>query len=169
MNPQFSSEELLDGLKSLATSDAGKSIQILYLGYNNLTEIPKEFAEMKKLSKLDCVHNKIKTLYPMGADIDLTQLTMDYNEIEEIPDNFSGINNIERYSFSHNKLKVLPDMFDASSIYVMSSVNFSYNEIASIENDGNGYKGINASTIDLSYNKLTKFPGAIIQAGSPVS
>lgn len=42
MNPQFSSEELLDGLKSLATSDAGKSIQILYLGYNNLTEIPKE-------------------------------------------------------------------------------------------------------------------------------
>ena len=169
MNPQFSSEELLDGLKSLATSDAGKSIQILYLGYNNLTEIPKEFAEMKKLSKLDCVHNKIKTLYPMGADIDLTQLTMDYNEIEEIPDNFSGINNIETYSFSHNKLKVLPDMFDASSIYVMSSVNFSYNEIASIENDGNGYKGINASTIDLSYNKLTKFPGAIIQAGSPVS
>ena len=157
------------GLKSLATSDAGKSIQILYLGYNNLTEIPKEFAEMKKLSKLDCVHNKIKTLYPMGADIDLTQLTMDYNEIEEIPDNFSGINNIETYSFSHNKLKVLPDMFDASSIYVMSSVNFSYNEIASIENDGNGYKGINASTIDLSYNKLTKFPGAIIQAGSPVS
>lgn len=61
----------------------------------------------------------------MGADIDLTQLNMDYNEIEEIPDNFSGINNIETYSFSHNKLKVLPDMFDASSIYVMSSVNFS--------------------------------------------
>lgn len=169
MNPQISSEDLLQGLKSLAMSDAGKSIQILYLGNNNLTEIPEEFAQMKKLSKLDCVHNKIKTLYPMGEDIDLTQLTMDYNEIEEIPDNFSGINNIETYSFSHNKLKVLPDIFDASSIYVMNSVNFSYNEIESIENDGNGYKGINAATIDLSYNKLTKFPGAIIQAGSPVS
>ena len=50
MNPQFSSEELLDGLKSLATSDAGKSIQILYLGYNNLTEIPKEFAEISAVS-----------------------------------------------------------------------------------------------------------------------
>lgn len=174
MNPQWTSSEVEGGLAALANNPAGQAIQILYMGHNNLTQLPAACSKMKKLGKLDCSYNKIKTLHPLGTDVVLVQLNMEYNQIESVPDNFCGLDDVETFSFAHNKIKVFPNIFDAKSNYVMSSVDFSYNQIASFEGAGsNGsagsFKGVNAQSIDLSYNKLTSFPGIILKTNSPVT
>lgn len=174
MNSQISSADILSGMKAIANGPGGKNLQILYMGYNNMTEIPVEFSKMKKIGKIDFTHNKIKTLHPFGTDVNLVQVSMDYNQIESIPANFCGVENVEEFNFSHNKLKSVPNIFDAKSVYVMSSVDFSYNEISSFDgatslSDKGSFKGINASEVNLAYNKLTAFPSVIFKTNSPVS
>ena len=159
-------------------SESAKKIQILYMSYNNLEVFPESqyLKNMKKLGLLDCMSNNITTLYPFGADIKLTQLNLNYNKITEIPKDFCGFTDqVESLSFAHNKLKYIPNIFNAGSVYVMGSVDFSYNEIGS--DGGNNihpdemdtYKGINASTVTLSFNKISKFPTELFKANSPIT
>lgn len=164
--------------KKLADAPVGAKIQILYLGYNNLEAFPEESSiqNMKKLGLLDCTHNKIKGKLPaFGSDIKLATLNLDYNEIEEIPENFCGFTEqVEGLSFTHNKIKYIPNIFDANSVYVMGSVDFSYNQIGSDNGNnvkpGSGkFKGINAATVSLSDNQISKFPTELFEAGSPIS
>ncbi len=169
-------DRLVADWSRLAQSPVGGKIQILYLGYNNLERMPEDgsIRKMKKLGMLDCTYNKIKGKLPaFGPDIRLATLSLDYNEIEEIPEDFCGFTDeVESLSFTHNKLKYIPNIFDAGSVYVMGSVDFSYNEIGadghSIDPNTGTYKGINASTVSLSNNKISKFPTELFAAGSPI-
>lgn len=174
-NKQWESDVLYRGLNELALyGKSQEKLQLLYLGNNNLKALPASFANFKKLGKLDCVNNQISVIesaFPSTTNI--VQLTMDYNKITRIPRNsdglFCGFANVETISFSNNELTELPDMFDAKAIYVLGGVNFSYNKITSIENANGDYKGINASSVDLSYNQLTDFPSILIKSGSPIT
>ncbi len=174
MNPQISSADIVSGMKTIANGAAGKTLQILYMGHNNMTEIPAEFSKMKKMGKIDFTYNKIKTVHPFGTDVNLVQVTMDHNQIETIPSNFCGVEDVEEFTFSYNKLKKFPNIFDAKSAYVISSVDFSFNQIdgfdgaASLSGVGS-FKGVNASEINLSYNRLTAFPSVIFKTNSPVA
>lgn len=89
-----------------------------------------------------------------GSDVILVQLSMDHNQIEELPrdesGSFCGYADVESFSFAYNKLKKFPNIFSSQSVYVMSSVNFSFNEIDGFEGEEDGtFKGVNASTIAL--------------------
>lgn len=188
-NTGISGNQLEQDWANLANSISGSKIQILYMSYNNLTKFPEEgngtpISKMKKLGLLDCMHNKIGSgstepegykLPALGTDIKLATLTLDYNEIAEIPKDFcSFTDQVETLSFSHNKLKYIPNIFDASLVYVMGSVDFSYNEIGSkggknINCSEEDFKGINASTISLAYNQIETFPKELFSAGSPIT
>ena len=143
----------------VASENISKTLQIFYLTYNNLTVLP-DMSMVKKLGKLDCAYNKIKKIEKaFGSDVVLVQLSMDYNQIEELPrdgsGSFCGYADVESFSFAHNKLKKFPNIFSSQSIYVMSSVNFSFNEIDGFEGEEDGtFKGVNANTIALGGNKL---------------
>ena len=50
----------------------------------------------------------------------------------------------------------------------MGGVNFSNNEIDGVE-DPENFKGINAASVTLSYNKFTTFPKELFTSGSPIS
>ena len=167
---------LADWQKLADDEDTGPKIQILYMGYNNLEAFPphESLKKMVKLGLLDCIHNNISTLNPFGTEVKLTTLKLDYNQIEEIPDDFCAFTDqVEGLGFSHNKLKYIPNIFNAKSVYVMGSVDFSYNEIGSegknIKCGMSEFKGINASTITLSYNQIEKFPTELFASGSPIS
>ena len=177
-NKGICGSQLRDDWQALADADVGKKLQILYLGYNNLKEFPpsKSLAKMEKLGLLDCIQNQLEgRLNYFGSHVKLATLTLDYNEIEEIPDNFCGFTDqVETLSFAHNQLKYIPNIFDASSVYVMGSVDFSYNMIGSdagknISCSEIDFKGINASTISLSNNEITKFPTELFSKGSPIT
>ncbi len=171
-------EQLTADWKRLADAPVGAKLQILYLGYNNLTKFPpsESLAKMEKLGLLDCIQNQLKgKLEAFGSHVKLATLTLDYNEITEIPDNFCGFTDqVETLSFAHNKLKYIPNIFNASSVYVMGSVDFSYNMIGSdagknINCSESDFNGINASTISLSNNEITKFPTELFSKGSPIT
>ena len=176
-NKGISADQLTADWKRLADDeDTGPKVQILYLGYNNLEKFPESesLRKMVKLGLLDCVHNNVNHLEAFGTNVKLTDLKLDYNQIEEIPDNFCAFTDqVEGLGFSHNKLKYIPNIFNANSVYVMGSVDFSYNEIGSegsnIKCSMDQYKGINASTVTLSYNKIKKFPTELFASGSPIS
>lgn len=176
-NPQISNTQLRNDWTTLANKPVGKKLQIFYLGYNSLEEFPEQSAleQMVKLGLLDCSYNKIKTLHPFTSKVKLASLTLDHNEIEEIPDDFCRFTNqVETLDFSHNKLKHIPNIFNGKSVYVMSSVNFSYNQIGSEEGKNincsrEDFNGINASTIDLSNNSITVFPTELFSSESPVT
>ena len=169
-NKGISAAQLRDDWEQMATSKIGKTLQILYLSHNNLVEFPASWAlrNMLKLGLLDLANNNIKKVHAFGKEVELASLYLNNNQIEEIPADLCGFSdNTESLNFSYNKLKKIPNIFDASSIHVMGSVDFSNNEISGVDNAG-GYKGINASTVSLANNKLAKFPSELISAGSPI-
>lgn len=169
-NKGISAAQLRDDWEQMATSKIGKTLQILYLSHNNLVEFPASWAlrNMLKLGLLDLANNNIKKVHAFGKEVELASLYLNNNQIEEIPADLCGFSdNTESLNFSYNKLKKIPNIFDASSIHVMGSVDFSNNEISGVDNVG-GYKGINASTVSLANNKLAKFPSELISAGSPI-
>lgn len=169
-NKGISAAQLRDDWEQMATSKIGKTLQILYLSHNNLEEFPASWAlrNMLKLGLLDLANNNIKKVHAFGKEVELASLYLNNNQIEEIPADLCGFSdNTESLNFSYNKLKKIPNIFDASSIHVMGSVDFSNNEITGVDNAG-GYKGINASTVSLANNKLAKFPSELISAGSPI-
>lgn len=176
-NTGISGDQLKQDWERFAQSAASQAkLQVFYLSYNNLEEFPDGniLKNMKKLAMLDCYDNKLKTLQPFGKEIKLVQLNLSYNEIEEIPDEFCGFTNeVETLNFSNNKLKYIPNIFDASSVHIMGSIDFSNNLIGS---DGGknvkdvaAFKGINASTISLAYNRISVFPTELFSTGSPIS
>lgn len=172
MNPQLAAA-FPNGIKTLAEGEAGKSLQILYLGYNNIASLPAEVSKMKKLGKIDLIYNKLTALPAFGKDVNLVQGTFDFNKIDEIKtikatdgkEYFCGMDDVESLSFSHNELTEFPDIFDASSIYIMASIDFSYNKISKVETK----KGINTNNLSLAGNALKTFPKDLFTAGSPLT
>lgn len=170
-NRGISANQLREDFKRLASEEVGKKIQILYMGYNNLEELPVNSAlkNMTKLGLLDLTHNKVKKLHPFGSHVRLSSLYLDHNEIETIPAEFCGFTEeVETLGFAFNKLKKIPNIFDAKSVFVMGGVNFSNNEIDGVEDPAN-FKGINAANVTLSYNKFTQFPKELFTSGSPIT
>ena len=173
-NPQW--EDVNEGLRALGTGLSAKSLQIIYLNECSLTVLPSEINNMKKLGMLSVASNKIHTIESAYPDISFVQLFLDNNEITEIPHTirngkriFFRIEDVETFSCTYNKLSKFPDIFDAESIYGMSSVDFSYNEITEFENQDAGYQGIYVATLSLANNPdLKKFPKCIADSKSKV-
>ena len=170
----ISGEQLKKDWETFINGASGAKIQVIYMGYNNLEEFPKheDLKKMVKLGMLDCASNKIKKLYPFGKEVNLTKFYLDYNEITEIPHAedgyFFGYSDVESFTCTHNKIKEFPDIFNAKSIYVMASIDFSYNEISSFEN-GDDFRGVNTSQLNLSNNRLETFPGILFKKESPLT
>ncbi len=172
----ISSEQLRKDFIGFINGASGDKIQILYMGYNNLVEMPdyEDLKKMKVLGMIDCTNNKIEKLHPFGKGVNLVNVLFDYNNITEIPHTedgfFCGYNDVESFSFSHNKIKKFPNIFNAKSVYVMKAVNMSFNEIDGFEDEESGnYRGVNVSELNLSNNNFTKFPKALFKTGSPLN
>ena len=171
-NRQWSSDEVLKGLKALATGPSAEKIQLLYLLENNLEIIPKEIKNMKKLGLLDFASNKIHTIEEAwGNEIKPVQLYLDNNQLTSFPVNEDGVfcylDDAETFSARNNKLTQFPDIFDANSMYSINSIDFSYNEISGFTAD---FKGVKVNTLTLANNpQLTKYPVELAQSNSTVA
>ena len=131
---------------------------------------------MVKLGLLDCTNNQIETLHPFGKNVNLTKFYLDNNKITHIPGQpdgdgykyFFGYYDVELFSCSNNLLTKVPDVFNAKSVNIMASVDFSYNLIDGFEN-GDQHHGINAVTVSLSYNRLEEMPSILFKTASPIT
>lgn len=168
----ISAEQLRQDWISIINGNCGDKIQIIYMGYNNLKEFPEydELKKMSKLSMLDCTSNQIEVLHPFGKEISFAKIYLDNNKIKEVPNidgYFCGYSQMESFNISGNKLTKFPDIFNAKSVYVGQSIDFSNNLISEFEN-GENFRGINMSQVNLSRNRLEKFPSILFEKNSPM-
>jgi Leucine-rich repeat (LRR) protein len=177
-NSGISAEQLKSDWEAIADGNSGDRLQMLYMGYNNLKEFPTydKLSKMVKLALLDCTNNQVETLHPFGKNVNLTKVYLDNNKITRIPghreadgyDYFFGYYDVELFSCTNNLLTEVPDIFNAKSVNIMASVDFSYNQITGFEN-GDQHHGINAVTVSLSYNRLETMPAVLFKTGSPIT
>lgn len=173
MNQGIAGDQLLEDWKAIIDGNAGGEIQILYLGFNNLTEIPTYdyLKRMHKMGYLDCTNNKIEIVYPFGKEISLTSALFDNNRITKVyaaeDGYYCGLSQLETFSCSNNRLTELPDIFTSRSVYAMLTANFSSNKIASLEN-GEAWRGLNTGTLNLADNCFEELPPRLIGSGSSI-
>ena len=169
----ISGEQLLADWKALINGKSGAKVQGIYMGYNNLKEFPEydDLNKMRKLGLLDLTNNRIEKLNPFGKEVNLAKVYLDYNKIKEIPNKdgyFCGFEQMESFTASNNEMTVFPDIFNARYINVFQSIDFSGNKISEFEN-GDNFRGVNATQLNLSKNRLETFPAILIKKNSPLN
>ena len=173
-NKGISGDQLKADWEAIIEGNSGDKLQVMYLGFNNLVETPEyeKLKEMTKLGMIDCTNNSLKTVHPFGKGISLAKVFLDYNKIDSLtvaPDGyFCDFSQLESFSATNNEMTLFPDIFNAKSLYVMQSVDFSYNKIEGFKN-GDKFKGINSSAVNITNNKLETFPGILFKTGSPMN
>ena len=173
MNKGISGEQLKADWEAFIDGASGGVVQILYMGYNNLRETPSHdyLKRMTKLGYLDCTNNSLETVHPFGKEISFATIYLDNNRITRLyaaeDGYFCGLSQLETLSCANNCLTELPDIFTAQSIYTVQSVNFSSNEISALEN-GDKWRGINSSSLNLADNRFEEFPERLMKSGSKI-
>ena len=177
-NSGITADSLRNNWIGIIDGNSGDRLQLLYMGFNNLVEFPpyEKLSKMAKLALLDCTNNKIEILHPFGKNVNLTKFYLDNNKITKIPGHlesdgyeyFFGYYDVELFSCTNNRLDSVPDVFNAKSVNIMASIDFSYNNIVGFEN-GDNHRGINAVTVSLSYNRLEEMPAVLFRTGSPMT
>ena len=175
-NPQMLDGEPEKIIDLISKGPAAELIQIIYLNKGNMQTLDGEaISRMKKIGLLDLSYNRIETITaPFGAEVGPVQFYLNNNKLSSFPVDENGIfcrmDDIETFSVSNNLFTELPDIFSSKSIFIMGSVDFSFNHISGVQNAGNGYKGLNVTTLTLNNNaELTEFPAAFAQSGSIIS
>lgn len=160
VNTAVSSME--EGISAINNGPAGKTIQLLYFPNQRIDNMP-DLSNIPRLSVLVIQGCGLKSFTaPFSKDQFFVQFMASDNELTSLPrdekGNFLAYNaETEEVNFSGNKFTELPDIFDAKSAYQVGTVDFSKNQIASVEH-GDAYRGIKAATFDISYNKLKELP-----------
>ena len=173
-NRQWEADDLLEGLKALATGPSAEKLQLLYFNQNSLEVIPKEIKNMKKLGLLDFASNKIHTIEEAwGTDIKPVQLYLDNNQLTSFPVDENGVfcfmDDAETFSVRNNKFTEYPDTFDAKSMYTINSIDLSYAEISGFQN-GENFQGLKVNTLTLANNApMTRYPIEIAKSNSTVA
>ena len=95
------------------------------------------------------------------------------NQLSSFPVDKDGVfcfmDGAETFSVRNNKFTEFPDIFDASSIYTINSIDFSYNKISGFQN-GEKFKGLKVNTLTLANNsEMTKYPVEIAKSNSTVA
>ena len=173
MNRGIAGEQLKADWEALIDGASGSTIQILYMGYNNLRETPTEdmLKRMTKIGYLDLTNNRLEVVHPFGKEISLTTIYLDNNRITRLypaeDGYFCGLMMMETFSCANNCLTELPDLFTAQSIYTMLSADFSSNDITALAN-GDEWRGINTGSLNLSNNRFEELPARIMKSGSKI-
>lgn len=160
VNTAVSSME--EGISAINNGPASKTIQLLYFPNQRIDNMP-DLSNIPRLSVLVIQSCGLKSFTaPFSKDQFFVQFMASDNELTSLPrdekGNFLAYNaETEEVNFSGNKFTELPDIFDAKSAYQVGTVDFSKNQIASVEH-GDAYRGIKAATFDISYNKLKELP-----------
>lgn len=151
-----------EGISAINNGPASKTIQLLYFPNQRIDNMP-DLSNIPRLSVLVIQGCGLKSFTaPFSKDQFFVQFMASDNELTSLPrdekGNFLAYNaETEEVNFSDNKFTELPDIFDAKSAYQVGTVDFSKNQIASVEH-GDAYRGIKAATFDISYNKLKELP-----------
>lgn len=137
--------------------------------YNMIEAVPDNFCGIEDVESISFSHNKIKELpkgffNPKSVYI-MASVDFSANEITEVPANYGA--NVSTLSLARNKLTKFPKgLFEGGSS--VESLNLSGNLISSFEKgDIVGEKSFMLASLDLTYNRLSKFPSDFTAVNVP--
>lgn len=169
-NNNIPADKLYEGLKAWNNAQSNRTVQGIIFTNNNVEKVP-DLTNMKKLSVLNFQNNKVREIEKaFGKDHYIRTIQMSNNFLEDLPRDadgyFADYAAAENWSFSNNKFKKFPNVFGNDA--KVTTVDFSFNQITELEG-GDNFRGIQAETFSLGYNKFEKFPVNFYKTGSRVN
>ena len=162
---------------------ADANLTELDLSNNNLTEMPKEIAQLNNLTTLDLSHNQCATFPNEIAQLtnlielklsfnhlnkvpkeiaqltSLTKLDLSYNQLTELPKEVAQLTNLIKLELSDNQLTELPK--EVTELAKLVILGISNNSLVSLP-DGFGRLS-NLLMLYIDRNKFTHFPDEILR------
>lgn len=142
--------DITAGLSHLFAGKSQNKLQIVYLNYNDIEEMPDNMDKLSVLGLLDLAYNKITTLKPLTRNVSPVQVFLDCNLITAIPDDFCKTDDLEKFSASTNKIQEFPSTFSHTK-YKASSIDLSDNKMTRF---AAGFTGVDVETLNISFNRL---------------
>lgn len=171
VNPQIFDGEGATGNKDLnslfdnANNNICKTLQLLYLIGNRVSEFPVNIKYIADLRMLDMSRNRLKELPNLERKFRPVQAFFADNQITRMDDDFCGTDDIESFSVTNNALTEFPNMYEEkingdpdATIYGATSLDFSYNKINSFRGGDDGFNGVKTETLNLTSNKFNENP-----------
>ena len=171
-----------NGIKKLPDNVGVLRCESLNLSKNQLSSLPKSFAEMKQarylifydnafesipeeltgfknLKHLDFYKNKITGIPDFIGDMDnLQQLFLSFNKIEEIPDTLRNLKRLKYFYIHHNELHFIPDWITEMDSIERFGVGFNHLlELPDLSKMKALYE------FDAEHNLLERFPWELVE------
>ena len=142
-----------------------KTLQLMYLIGNKISEFPVNIKNIADLRMLDMTRNRLKELPNLERKFRPVQAFFADNQITRMDDDFCGTDDIESFSVTNNALTEFPNMYEEkingdpyATIYGATSLDFSYNKINSFRGGDDGFNGVKTETLNLTSNKFNENP-----------
>lgn len=133
---------------------------MLHLGFNHLTQIPREIGQLSTLTELHLWSNPITDIpSEIGQLTALKELYLDTNHLTQIPTEIGQLSELELLSFYNNGINQLPtEIGQLSALRILLPYS---NKLTQILSEIGQLSAL--VKLDLSYNKLTQIPSEIGQ------
>ena len=163
-NPEsIKEDDVMEAIAKMSTGAASRSLQMFYCNNNGLTAFPKALGDFADLAMVDFSSNEITSLPDMEGKFDPSELYLQNNKIESIENerNFCDADILTTISLANNRLDHVPDLFRPLAGIQMSSIDLSYNRITEFtfpEDLGADGDFAYVVTFNLGGNSIKTFP-----------
>ena len=136
-----------------------KQARYLIFYDNKFESIPEELASFKDLKHLDFYKNNIKGIPDFIGDMDnLQQLFLSFNKIEEIPDTLRNLKRLKYFYIHHNELHFIPEWITEMDSIERFGVGFNHLlELPDLSKMKALYE------FDAEHNLLERFPWELVE------
>ncbi len=126
--------------------------------HNQLIEFPKEIVQLTDLQRLSCYNNQLTKLpKEINQLTNLQKLDYSYNQLKEFPKEIIQLTNLHKLDCSNNQLTELPE--EIAQLTSLQGLDCSDNQL--IELPKEIAQLTNLKSLNCSNNQLTKFPKEI--------
>ncbi|NVM34323.1 MAG: leucine-rich repeat domain-containing protein [Candidatus Lokiarchaeota archaeon] len=126
--------------------------------YNEISELPNSFCELKKLKIFKCEANGLRNLPEnFGQLASLTEVNFQQNHLPKIPESIGELSNLTHLNLKSNRISTIP--FSLCRLEKLKQLDLSFNNIEKVPECIEKLKSLNM--LLLNNNKLTEIPDTI--------
>ena len=131
--------------------------------YNEISELPKSFCELKKLKIFKCENNGLRSLPDnLGQVSQLTEVNLSQNRLSKIPESIGELSNLEYLNLNSNKISSIPHSL--CRLKRLNQLQLSFNSINRIPDCIDQLKSL--SWLLLMNNNIIEIPPSIVNLDS---
>lgn len=147
-----------NNLKELSISLCNLDLQVLYLSYNQIAELPNWFNAFKNLTRLNLNNNKIYQVPEfIGNFEELTFLDLSHNNLSSLPNSYKNLTNLIYFSIRTNRFDLVPEVI--KYFKHLQALYLDNNNLKIVPEWIGEFPQLNG--LGLSNNKINKLPSSI--------